>query len=165
MKKARTFALNAHGDQKYGERPYSFHLDAVANLLQPFGKTAVTIGFLHDVVEDTEVTVEQIQREFGDLVSKGVALLSDEAGANRKERKTKTYEKLAKVSGELEVALTVKVADRLANVRACVVDGKSDLLKVYKSEHKAFRLAAFRTASCDALWLELNSMLEGLARE
>lgn len=159
--KARAFAVNAHGSQQYGERPYVYHLDAVASLLNPFGETAVVLGYLHDVVEDTPVTLEQVQAEFGELVASCVALLTDETGVNRRERKARTYAKLAEVSGVLEIALTVKVADRLANVKACVADGKTGLLNMYRSEHGAFRRAAFRVGNCDTLWFELDSLLDG----
>ena len=56
LDQARAFALAAHGDQMYGARPYSFHLDAVVRLLSPYGIEAQVIGYLHDVVEDTEVS-------------------------------------------------------------------------------------------------------------
>jgi hypothetical protein len=75
------------------------------------------------VVEDTDATVSQVQERFGDLVARCVALLTDAPGDTRKARKAKTYAALAQVSGDEELALVVKAADRLANVRACVADG------------------------------------------
>ncbi len=59
--------------------------------------------------------------------------------ANLKERKAKTYAKLAQVQRALELALVVKAADRLANVRACVADHNNALLQVYGGEHTVFR--------------------------
>jgi len=156
---ARTFALAAHGNQRYGDRPYEFHLDAVATLLAPFGENAVRVGYLHDVVEDTKTTLDELRTKFGDVVACCVALLTDEPGEDRKERKAKTYAKLAQVGPELELALTVKAADRLANVRACIADGKADLLSVYRREHPAFRGAAYRPGRCDRLWQELDTLL------
>ncbi|MDO3377186.1 HD domain-containing protein [Geoalkalibacter halelectricus] len=156
---ARAFALAAHGNQRYGEHPYAVHLDAVAELLVPFGEDAVTVGFLHDVVEDAAITLDEVRAEFGDAVACCVALLTDEPGEDRKERKAKTYAKLAQVGPELELALTVKAADRLANVRACIADGKADLLEVYRCEHSAFRGAAYRPGRCDRLWQELDTLL------
>ncbi len=49
-RRARDFAIAAHGEQRYGDHPYVFHLDAVAALLAPYGVDAQTIGYLHDVV-------------------------------------------------------------------------------------------------------------------
>ncbi|GAA5172945.1 HD domain-containing protein [Viridibacterium curvum] len=160
LTKARAFAVQAHGDQKYGDRPYSFHLDMVANNLAAYGEQAQVIGYLHDVVEDTSVTKDKIEEEFGSLVAECVGLLTDEPGANRKERKAKTYEKLSRVSGQSELALVVKVADRLANVTACVADGKRSLWEVYLSEQAAFKKAAYRAGLCDQLWADLESQLQ-----
>lgn len=111
--KAREFAVERHGEQKYGDLPYFVHLDEVAEIASKYGDKAITVAYLHDVVEDTETELEEIENEFDSFTSKCVAVLTDEPGANRKERKAKTYDKMAKVGGELELALLVKVADRL----------------------------------------------------
>lgn len=157
--KARAFAVAAHGDQRYGEHPYSLHLDAVASLAEPFGDEAVVIAYLHDAVEDTDVTVKAIEADFGSRVSACVDLLTDGPGANRKERKAKTYARLATVQAPDEVALVVKAADRLANVRACVADGRESLWRLYQGEHQVFRRAAYRRGLCDSLWAELDLLL------
>lgn len=157
--RARSFAIAAHGDQKYGDRPYTHHLDAVAELAVPYGEEAVVVAYLHDTVEDTPITLQDIEAAFGPKVAACVSLLTDQPGANRKERKAKTYAKLATVRGETELALIVKVADRLANVRACVADRKRGLWEVYQSEHPAFRDAAYREGLCEPLWSELDGLL------
>jgi guanosine-3',5'-bis(diphosphate) 3'-pyrophosphohydrolase len=155
----RSFAIKAHGEQKYGDRPYSYHLDAVAAIATPFGEEAVVIAYLHDTVEDTAVTLQEVETKFGVKVAACVALLTDEPGANRKERKQKTYAKLALVQGPNELALIVKAADRLANVRACLGDHKRSMWELYRSEHPVFRIAAYRAGLCDALWSELDLAL------
>lgn len=167
LDQARAFAIAAHGPQKYGSRPYAYHLDAVAALLAPFGDEAQVVGYLHDVVEDTGVGVEEVRAHFGARVAACVELLTDAPGATRKERKALTYAKLAQVRGETELALLVKAADRLANVRACVADRKRDLWQVYRDEHPAFRDAAHRPGQCDALWAELDTLLgaDGFQRQ
>ena len=114
---ARDFAIAAHGDQKYGLDPYSVHLDAVAALASTFGEDAQVIGYLHDVVEDTPVKIDVVREQFGDKIAACVSLLTDEPGVNRKERKARTNAKLQAVSTELNLALVVKAADRLANLR------------------------------------------------
>ncbi|WP_159274539.1 HD domain-containing protein [Variovorax boronicumulans] len=156
---ARAYALSMHGAQMYGAHPYSHHLDAVALTLLPYGQEAQVIGYLHDVVEDTDATLAEVRLRFGDQVAACVALLTDEPGANRKERKSKTYAKLAGVTGAEELALVVKVADRLSNVRACVADAHRDLWNVYRGEHVVFKAAAFRAGLCDALWSELDELM------
>ena len=79
--------------------------------------------------------------------------------SNRAERKAGTYARLATVAGPGELALVVKAADRLANVRSCVVDQRCGLWEVYRSEHADFRRAAYREGLCDPLWEELDALL------
>ena len=157
---ARAYAVAMHGAQRYGDHPYVHHLDAVVAVLEPFGAEAQTIGYLHDLVEDTDATVDDVRQRFGDLAAACVALLSDAPGATRKERKARTYATLALVSGPEELALLVKVADRLSNVRSCVADGLGDLWETYRGEQQAFKSAAFRAGQCDALWSALDALLE-----
>ena len=156
---ARAYALDMHGAQMYGTHPYSHHLDAVAATLEPYGPKAQALGYLHDVVEDTSAEIDEVRQLFGADVAACVALLTDEPGVNRKERKSKTYAKLATASGPEELALVVKAADRLSNVRACVADANLDLWNLYRSEHAVFKASAFRNGLCDELWSELDDLL------
>jgi len=137
-----------------------FHLDQVAAKLSEYDELALTVAYLHDVLEDTPIDRGAIVEQFGEFVAECVTLLTDERGVNRKERKSKTYEKLSRVTGPSELALMVKVADRLANVEACIADLKVDLFKVYQSEHPAFRAAAYRAGQCDTLWSALDRLLQ-----
>lgn len=159
LDEARAFAVTAHHTQRYGDRPYSYHLDQVAALLLPFGNTAQVIGYLHDVVEDTDIKLADVELQFGDFVAQCVGLLTDPLGNSRAERKAKTYKKLSQVVGPTELALIVKTADRLANVRACIADGNQRLLSVYRAEHSDFRNAAYRQNLCDNFWQELDRLL------
>jgi (p)ppGpp synthase/HD superfamily hydrolase len=157
VRRARDFALDAHGGQRYGDQPYAVHLDAVAALLAPYGDVTQTVGYLHDVVEDTAVTLDAVRGAFGDHIAECVALVTDATGANRAERKARTNAKLAKVEGELRRALVVKAADRLANLR--MSSGGGAKLEMYRGEHAAFREAAFRAGLCDELWGEMERIL------
>lgn len=161
LDEARTFALAAHGSQQYGNRPYACHLEAVVELLAPYGTQAQIIGYLHDVVEDTPIEEREIRDRFGPLVADCVDLLTDAPGTSRAERKARTYQRLESVSGATELALVVKTADRLANVRACVADDSRRLWEVYRHEHAAFRRAAYRRGLCEPLWRELDGLLNG----
>lgn len=162
---ARSFAILAHGEQQYGDQPYSYHLDAVAAIAAPYGEEATVVAYLHDTVEDTGVILAEIEEKFGSIIAACVRLLTDEPGADRKVRKAKTYAKLAQVSGPMELALLVKVADRLANVRACVQDRKEELWELYRSEHSVFKQSAYRPSLCDPLWVELDQLLTGSVRD
>ncbi len=158
VKKARDFALAAHGDQPYGTQPYVYHLDAVADILAPFGDVAQIVGYLHDTVEDTEITIAVIHEEFGTEVADCVALLTDEEGVDRGERKAKTNAKLAATSNSL--ALIVKAADRLANLRESVRDPVGGKLDMYLQEHAAFKNAVYRSGICDDLWVSIDNIIE-----
>ncbi|MDX1733497.1 MAG: HD domain-containing protein [Halioglobus sp.] len=158
---ARNFAIARHGNQKYGDEPYSFHLDAVADIASAYGVQAEVVAYLHDVVEDTATTVEDIADRFGSFVAHCVDILTDEPGPDRKARKAATYARMSKVSGEAELALLVKAADRLANFRACLAQANDAKLRMYKAEHKLFREAVYRPDLCDVLWREMDEIARG----
>ena len=158
-KSARNFAIKAHGEQLYGKHPYVVHLDAVAALLAPYGHEAQVVGYLHDVVEDTPMTVADISEKFTPFISRCVDLLTDEPGETRKERKGKTYARLSKIEGDEQLALIVKTADRLANVSASIKDGNEKLLAMYISEHPLFQSSVYRLGLCEPLWIELNNLI------
>ena len=156
--RARNFAVQSHGDQKYGDHPYTIHLDAVSEIARPYGETAVVIAYLHDIVEDTIITIDQVTDTFGKLVSDCVAIVTDEPGKSRKERKDKTYKKMADVNGETELALIVKAADRLANMRSCVNNKKQNLFNMYKLEHDIFTQSVYRENLCEEIWKEIRQI-------
>jgi (p)ppGpp synthase/HD superfamily hydrolase len=157
--KARTFAIEAHGSQRYGNHPYAYHLDAVASILAPLGEEAQIVGYLHDVLEDTSTSIEELREVFGERIANCVSLVSDEPGSNRKERKLKTNKKLAQVTNEDRLALLVKAADRLANLRMSALGDAGSKLEMYRKEHPAFRQAAHRLGLCDELWYEMDEIL------
>lgn len=156
LKKAKEFALKAHGQQLYGDKPYIVHLQAVVSHLECYGETAQIVGYLHDVVEDTEVSYNEVKELFGKFIADCVAIVTDEPGSNRGARKKKTYEKMSKVSGDLELALTVKAADRLANLQACLTDDNKKLLAMYKNEHPTFQLSVYRKNLCEDIWQKIE---------
>ena len=81
--RARKFATRAHQriDQrrKYSDQPYDVHLEAVARLVAAATEDAemIAAAWLHDVVEDTPATLEDVQREFGASVAALVRDLTD----------------------------------------------------------------------------------------
>lgn len=122
VQKAYDFALEAHKDQKRksGE-PYFIHLFETAKILADLGMSATTVsaGLLHDTVEDTGVTSEKIEEEFGGEIRflvDGVTKLG-----NLKYRGTTRHsESLRKLfvamSQDIRV-LIIKLSDRLHNMR------------------------------------------------
>ena len=83
LNKAYNFAMEAHQNQKRDEGvPYIIHPVAVAKILTELklDSATITTGLLHDTIEDTNVTYENVKKEFGEEVANLVLYLcSDEA--------------------------------------------------------------------------------------
>lgn len=115
--KAKAFIRKAHQGQKRkitGE-PYFSHPFNVARILQQAGfrQDVVIAGLLHDVVEDTPVTMEEITTEFGPNVAKLVAAHTENKALSWEERKAHTIEVVK--NGSLEEKAII-VADKLDNL-------------------------------------------------
>ncbi|UAV89635.1 putative phosphohydrolase [Pseudomonas phage COT4] len=112
--RAMNFALKAHGDQMYGDHPYSYHLgQVVANVMirkkdDPLLSTYVAVAWLHDTMEDCGVTFKQIQDEFGLAIADSVQRLT----------KTKEMQYEHYLAGCImsAVAREVKICDTMANL-------------------------------------------------
>lgn len=131
---AKATASVYHHDQLYsGNLPYFVHLQEVYDVSLEFGCTQnVSIAsYLHDILEDTDYTFDDLWRVFGWQIAMLVFLVTDEAGKNRKERKENTYNKTA---SNLE-AVQLKLCDRIANVRNCIKTNNLKLFEMYVSEH------------------------------
>lgn len=156
---ARSFAIKAHGDQKYGDEPYSVHLEDVLRVLDGkmiFDEAIRAAGYLHDVVEDTEVTLEALESVFPREVTSLVSAVTSEPGKNRKERNAATYPKIR----ANHKAVILKLADRVANVRRSLRSGSSTL-SMYKKEYQGFRDALYYASLETApFWEELDSILK-----
>jgi len=140
IERAVAFARKAHEHQrrKYTREPYEVHLGAVAGLVRSVGaeSEAQAAAWLHDVVEDTEVTLDEIEREFGAHVCRLVEELTDVttlADGNRAARKGIDRERLARASAE---AQTVKLADLIDNARS-ITEHDPRFAKVYLAEMRA----------------------------
>jgi GTP diphosphokinase / guanosine-3',5'-bis(diphosphate) 3'-diphosphatase len=114
--------LSHQGQQRASGEPYLSHPLEVAGLLVNFKMdvTTVTAGLLHDVLEDTRATKDDLKREFGleiaDLVD-GVTKIGKLAFSSREERQAENFRKmLVAMARDLRV-LMIKLADRLHNMR------------------------------------------------
>ncbi|MEL6578506.1 MAG: bifunctional (p)ppGpp synthetase/guanosine-3',5'-bis(diphosphate) 3'-pyrophosphohydrolase [Cyanobacteria bacterium J06621_12] len=121
--KAFNFAYQLHEGQtrKSGE-PYIAHPIAVSTLLRSLGGDSVTIaaGFLHDVVEDTDVTPEEIEELFGmqvRLLVEGVTKLSKFNFSSTTERQAENFRRMFLAMATDIRVIVVKLADRLHNMR------------------------------------------------
>lgn len=123
LRAAYELALRMHAGQlrKSGE-PYLVHPLEVAHILADMttDRTCLITGILHDVVEDTGVTVEEIRRQFGEDVAAcvdGVTKLAKLKLYSREERQAESVRKmLLAMVKDIRVVL-VKLADRLHNMR------------------------------------------------
>ena len=162
----RSFAEWAHGGQRYvlpvkGDHvPFIKHLDMVMDWVAPLYSVtweyelARALVYLHDVVEDTPVTVAFVREHFGDKIADGVDLLTDPPGKTREEQKAKLHARLGRLNekGELERAvLRVKTCDRLCNIN-CAVEARSPYMRTYLREKDEFYKAVYRPDLCDKVW-------------
>jgi len=123
IRKAYSFAQKKHEGQfrKSGE-PFFSHPAEVAYILAGLRMDVPTIaaGLLHDTVEDTDATIEEIEREFGREVAfivKGVTKLEGYHFQSREEKEAENFRNLLISLAEDIRVLIVKLADRLHNMR------------------------------------------------
>lgn len=130
--RAKHVAIAAHGHQMYGKYPYSYHLTDVVNRVKTITQDPeiIAAAWLHDTVEDTDITIENISSEFGENVANMVWAVTG-TGSNRKEKMADAIAKIAQTPG----SEMIKSADRLSNASASAVNNPT-LLKMYKDEHK-----------------------------
>lgn len=159
MREAEVFAIGAHGNQKYGFFPYYKHLKDVVRICEPYGTYRQTLAWLHDVLEDTTVTMEQLTQVFGTDVAYDVKLLTDPEAPTRAERKRLLNIQLGGTETPSSV-LIVKAADRLANVRQCS-HGNIEMLEKYRAEHQQFKFHIYHERLCDPIWFELDNRING----
>lgn len=134
----RLFAIRRHKDQKYGCWPYSYHLAMVENYLDEFGFSSNEYragAWLHDTVEDTETTLDEISHFYGPRIAALVWACTGE-GADRKEKNQSIYKKLA----QFPDAAPIKVADRFANITNSINEKEGCLkkAKMYVDEWPEF---------------------------
>ncbi len=122
--KAYDYAKEAHANQKRASgEPYFIHPCAVAGILVDLGLDTATIAaaLLHDVIEDTSVTAEDIRSSFGEevlsLVS-GVTKLDKIVFKSREEEEAENFRKIFVAMAKDIRVIMIKLADRLHNMRS-----------------------------------------------
>lgn len=123
IRKAFDLALDAHKDQrrKTGE-PYIFHPIEVAKIVANeigLGTTSIVCALLHDVIEDSDYTYEDIEERFGKKVADIVQGLTKISGINQQNIsvQSENYRKLLLTLSEDFRVILIKIADRLHNMR------------------------------------------------
>jgi len=127
--RAALYASSCHRRQlrKDGCTPYIHHPLEVADLLARHGADVATViaGLLHDVVEDTEVTLDDIAREFGDEVASLVAEVTDDKSLDKMRRKELQIEHAPHCSHRAKLIKLADKACNLGNMMSAVPQGWS----------------------------------------
>ena len=116
---AKKFAQEKHKNQKRkdGVTPYSDHLEGVVNRLKNLGvtdKDVLCAAWLHDIIEDTDVTFDQINERFGREVAVIVLSLSKDQNIPKKDREMRYINQLKNTSFQTKI---IKLCDISANLK------------------------------------------------
>ena len=156
------FAAEAHHGQVYPGKqlPYVVHVAAVAmevgnalarrmQLGRPVAQPdlAIRVALLHDVVEDTEVSLEQLRERFGDAVADGVAAVSKDPSLPDKQAQMR--DSLARIRAQPHEVWMVKLADRITNLQAPPHYWSREKIRAYRAE--AREIHAQLGAACEVL--------------
>jgi len=123
LKKAFTWACNAHKNQmRNSGEPYIVHPLEVANILADIelDTESIVAGLLHDVIEDTNVSFEEIKQEFGEEIAnlvEGVTKLDNIKYTTREETQIENLRKMFLAMAKDIRVILIKLADRLHNMR------------------------------------------------
>ena len=123
IQRAARFAMKAHEGmlRKGGKMPYIYHPMEVALLVSRMtgDEEVIAAAYLHDVLEDTTVTAQELGMEFGERVLGLVKAETEDKSLTWEERKGNTIRHLAEASHEIKL---LTLADKLSNMRATARD-------------------------------------------
>jgi guanosine-3',5'-bis(diphosphate) 3'-pyrophosphohydrolase len=138
--RAMTFAKDCHKEQKrkYTGNPYFDHLAEVAGITATVLNTVysfeyedyLSIAYLHDCIEDQNVTYEYLKIFFNETIANGVLLLSDLEEGNREKRKKLSRIRLSNAPAMIQ---NIKVADMISNTSS-IVEHDPSFAKIYLEE-------------------------------
>jgi (p)ppGpp synthase/HD superfamily hydrolase len=138
VSEAADFAARRHSGQQRkgrGNEPYVNHLAEVANLLsiatEGTDAELVAAGWLHDTVEDTQTTHQELTKTFGERVAALVVEVTDDMTLPKRERRQK---QIVDAPRKSPGAKLIKIADKISNIRARIVpqpnpDERDDLIE------------------------------------
>lgn len=141
---AESFAREAHAGQirkGEGARPYDTHLAEVADFVTRHGgdDIAIAAAWLHDTVEDTAVSHDDLMQRFGNAVAAVVAELTDDKALPKAERKRM---QVVNAPGKSARAALVKCGDKTSNIRSVTLT---------PPDWPEARKAAYVTWGCDVV--------------
>ena len=141
VERARVFATAAHAAcgqlRKYTYEPYIVHPAEVVSIVStvPHTEAMLAAAWLHDVVEDTGVTLETVRAEFGEEVADLVGWLTDVSRPEQGNRATRKAIDRAHTAMAPAAAQTVKLADLISNTRS-IMEHDETFARTYLAEKK-----------------------------
>ena len=142
--KALAFSAEKHTKQRrkdIDKTPYINHPISLANILSQrwvIDENVLCAAILHDTIEDTETTVDELQEHFGEKITSIVLEVTDDKNLEKSVRKQKQVEHAASISHEAKL---VKLADKIANITDIIntppADWSTDRKKEYFEWAKA----------------------------
>lgn len=156
---AKTFAAFWHKDQKYGDGPYTDHLESVACCTFSYTKDPLCeiVAWLHDILEDTPCPIKSIEDSFGSTIANAVVAITEPKEGSRGHRHLMTYWKIR----ANPIALAVKLCDRLSNMQASL--GVKHKRRLYITEYPIFKAALYNPTDSEKyqkLWSRLDKTYE-----
>lgn len=150
IEKAYVFSAKVHqGQVRLSGEPYLIHPLAVAGLLAELRLDAGTVatGLLHDVVEDTRTTVDELREIFGPEIAElvdAVTKLSRMTFSSREEQQAENFRKMIlAMSKDIRVIL-IKLADRLHNIRTLQYHGRENQIRIARETLEIYAPIAHR---------------------
>lgn len=140
--RARTFATAAHAAvgqlRKYTHEPYIVHPAEIVGILRtrPHTPEMIAAAWLHDVVEDTGVTLELVRAEFGDTVATLVGWLTDVSRPDHGNRAARKAVDRAHTASAPAEAQTIKCCDLISNTRS-IMEHDAKFAVTYLAEKRA----------------------------
>ncbi len=167
LARALDFAARKHRDQRRkgaAAEPYINHLAEVAWLVAEVtaGRDPVVVvaALLHDTIEDTKTTAEELAREFGPEVAAVVVEVTDDKRLPKAERKRLQVENAPHKSPRAKL---IKIADKTSNLRAILASPPVDWDAARKREY--FEWAARVVAGCRGMNRALEAHFDGAYQE
>jgi GTP diphosphokinase / guanosine-3',5'-bis(diphosphate) 3'-diphosphatase len=158
LERAYVFACEAHASQqrRSGEA-FILHPLGVARILAELEGDDATIAaaLVHDVVEDTESSIEEMRTEFGDDIARlveGVTKLTRIHFASREQAQAENYRKMVMAMAEDYRVLLIKLADRLHNMRTIEYLGKQKQLQKARETLEVYAPLAHRLGIHSIKW-------------
>src|SRR5512134_1426856 len=158
LERAYRFASEAHEhQQRRSGEDFILHPLGVALILSELRSDDATIaaGILHDVVEDTDATMEQVREEFGDDVARlveGVTKLTRIHFQSREQAQAENYRKMIVAMAEDHRVILIKLADRLHNMRTIEYLGKQKQLQKARETLEVYAPLAHRLGIHTIKW-------------